>query len=167
MADLEDDVDGGRREGGEVLGEGRGRERQPRGARREIFAEHLHAVGQRRRHREAAVADDLERDALPDLRLGSLVERQGEVRMRVDVDEPGRDDLAAGVDLPPRRSRRSPLDGQEPAAADAHIGVDARRAGAVDHVAATNQQIVHDSSPARRAGPARSLPTASGGPTRA
>ena len=60
--------------------------------RRELLVEEREAA-------EAAVADDLERDALVDGARGARVDEEREVGVAVDVDEAGRDDLARGVDL--------------------------------------------------------------------
>ena len=173
MADLEDHVDAGRRKAGDVLAERRLGKRKPRRARRQVLAQHLHAIAERGRDREAAIADDLERHALTDLGLGPLVERQREIGMRVDVDEPGCHDLPARVDHAAGGPRRPPLDADDATAGDAHVGVEPGRAGAVDHVTATNQQIVHRSSspsapwraPLSDVALARSLRRAIGAPT--
>src|SRR6185369_1365785 len=99
------------------------------------------ATGQGGRGRKSTVAGDLQRDALADLRLRPRVERQREVGVRVDVDEAGRDDLAAGVDHPAGRPRRARLERDEAAPVDADVGVAPGRAGAVDQVAAADQQV--------------------------
>ncbi len=94
--------------------------------------------------------------------------------MGVDVDEPGRHDLPARVDHAAGRARRAALDGDDAAGAHAHVGVEPGRAGAVDHVTASDQEIVHHSSmgiESRMAvtGGERARPphTATGAPTRA
>jgi hypothetical protein len=63
--------------------------------------------------------------------------------MRVDVDEAGRDHLAARVDHAARRPRRARVDGDDAAVAQAHVGLARRRAGAVDHPAAADGEVVH------------------------
>ena len=73
-------------------------ERQPRRRRRQIIPQQLDLAGQRRRDREAAMADDLGGDALADLALGLGIDRQREIGMRLDVDEARRDGEAGGVD---------------------------------------------------------------------
>ena len=50
-------------------------------------------------NREAAVADDLGGDTLPDLRLRQSIEWQGEVGMGMDVDEARSEDPSGSVDL--------------------------------------------------------------------
>ena len=60
--------------------------------RRELLVEEREAA-------EAAVADDLERDALVHGARRARVDEQREVGVAVDVDEAGRDDLAGRVDL--------------------------------------------------------------------
>ena len=92
--------------------------------------------------------------------------------MGVDVDEPGRHDLPARVDHAAGRARRAALDGDDAARANAHVGVESGRAGTVDHVTASDQQIVHHSSMTRSRAftvveRARPLRTATGAPTRA
>ena len=112
---------------------------------------HHHALARReavgldhdRRDRKSTIADDLERDALADLRLRARVERQREVRVGVDVDEPGGDDLAAGVEHAAGRPGRARLDGGDAAVEHGDVGLAAGRAAAVDDVAATDQEVVH------------------------
>ena len=65
---------------------------------RQIIPQQLDLAGQRRRDREAAMADDLGGDALADLALGLGIDRQREVGMGLDVDEARRDGEARGVD---------------------------------------------------------------------
>src|SRR5262245_63233462 len=54
-----------------------------------------------RRVAVAVDADDLGRDALANLRLVARIGEDHQPRVRVKVDEPGRDDLAGRVDRPP------------------------------------------------------------------
>src|SRR6266516_428518 len=63
--------------------------------------------------------------------------------MGVDVDEARRDHLAARVDDTASRAGGAGLDGDNPPLAHAHIGLARRRPGAVDHLAAADEQIVH------------------------
>src|SRR5256885_8123389 len=58
-----------------------------------------------RRDREAAMSDNLGRDALADLALGLWVDRQGEIGVGLDVDKAGRDRQPRGVDNPLGRTR--------------------------------------------------------------
>ena len=81
--------------------------------RRQIILQQFDLAGQRRRDREAAMADDLGGDALADLALGLGIDRQREVGMGLDVDEARRDRETGGVDgLAPARS---PIAGRSPA----------------------------------------------------
>ena len=144
VTDLQDDVEGRRGERGDVVGEAGLAERQPRRAGRQVLTQHGGAPGQGGGDGEAAVTDDLQRHALPDLGLRARVQRQGEVGMRVDVDEAGRDHLAARVDDPARGTPGSGRDRPDAAAAHAHVGLTARRPRAVDHEAAADQQVVHE-----------------------
>ncbi len=52
--------------------------------------------------------------------------------MGVNVDEAGRDDAMASVDLPARRPRGPRLDGDDPAIVHEDVGFPSGRAGAVD-----------------------------------
>src|SRR5262249_1342471 len=137
-----------------------------RGTGRRLSPEPLGPLGQRRSGREAAVADDLERHALTDLRLCAGIERQREIRVGVDVDEAGRHHLAARVDHTVSRTRRPPLERDDTTGADAHVAVTARRAGTIDQGPAANQQIVHGPT-FTGAAPARAPHQASGATTRA
>ena len=75
----------------EVLGKARLAKRQPRRARAQIVLQQFDLAGQRRRDREAAMADDLRGDALAHLAFGLRIDRQREIGMRLDVDEARRD----------------------------------------------------------------------------
>src|SRR5437763_8278261 len=62
--------------------------------------------------------------------------------MGMDVDESGRDDLAARVDfLPP--SSQSRTDRGDEAAVDRNVGLDGRAAGAINHESVANHHVVH------------------------
>ena len=80
--------------------------------RRELLVEEREAA-------EAAVADDLERDALVHRAGRPRVDEQREVGVAVDVDEAGRDHLARGVDLGVRLRHRA--DGDDAPIADADV----------------------------------------------
>ena len=81
--------------------------------RRELLVEEREAA-------EAAVADDLERDALVHGARRARVDEQREVGVAVDVDEAGRDDLARGVDLGPASG--TVADRDDAPVADADVG---------------------------------------------
>ena len=124
-------------------------EGQPGGAARQILAERVDLAGQCRRDGEAAIADHLGRHPLADLGLGLRVERQGEVGMGMDVDEARGHHAAVGVDDATRAVRPVRLDGDDAAGADGHIGHAGRRAGAIDHLAAPDHDVVHHRLPSR------------------
>jgi hypothetical protein len=63
------------------------------------------------------------------------------VVMRVRVDKAGRDDETVGIDGL-RRPIGDPADFGDPAVLDRHIGLAPGRAGAVDHGAVLDQQVV-------------------------
>ena len=63
------------------------------------------------------------------------------VEMRVDVDEAGRDELAARVDLLARRGRRTLPTAVDAVAVDDDVRLERRRAAAVDDRASANDQI--------------------------
>ena len=96
------------------------------------------------RPRTAAVRTaQRERDALHRraLRVGHLGER---LRVRVQIDEAGRDDQSARVDraLRERRRDRPALDAYDVIARDGDVAAIARRSGAVDDRAVRDEQIV-------------------------
>jgi len=72
--------------------------------------------------------------------------------MGMRVDKAGRDDAIGRVD-DPLGAVADPADLDDPAVRDRDVGVAARRAGAVDHGAVLDQQIVrHLGPPARLPG---------------
>jgi len=99
-----------------------------------------HAVSNQRRQADSAIADDDGRDALAD--LGQHVRRRQHdlVIVGVDVDESRRDDPAAGIDHDGAACRQVGTDRDDALALDAHVGSEARCAGAVDDGAAAQQQ---------------------------
>ena len=143
MAHLHDRVDRDGREAVEVLGERRVLERQTGGAGPEVVSEERGGAGQRRRDGEAAVAHDLGGHALPDLPFGARIQRQGEIRVRVNVDEAGRHDVAAGIDGPARGAPSLPLDGHDPLLAHEDVGLTAGRPGSVDDEPSADREVVH------------------------
>ena len=64
------------------------------------------------------------------------------VRMGVDVDEPRRHDQAGGVDGPLRCGFLEIADPRDAAVPDRHVGVKGPRAGAVDHGAVADEEVV-------------------------
>src|SRR6058998_4230309 len=71
--------------------------------------------------------------------------------MGVDVDESWRDDLPLRVDHASGRAPGAGLDRDDPARADAHVGLAPGRSGAVDQLTASDQEVVHARRYRRRA----------------
>jgi hypothetical protein len=72
------------------------------------------------------------------------VEEHGAVRVSVRIDEPGRDDLPAGVDDGRDvvvHDRSEIADGDDPVAGDRHVRRAGRRPGSVDEQAAAEQDV--------------------------
>ena len=135
-------VHGGRGETVEVSGKGCFLERQPWRARAQIVAQELDLARQRRRDREAAMADDLGGHALAHLALGLGIDRQREVGMRLDVDEARRHRQSGGVDHFPRIVAEVGADGGDAALADREVAGPARGAGAVEQQPAADQDVM-------------------------
>ena len=151
VADQHAGVHGGRRKRVEIIGKRGLPKRQPRRAGAEIVAEELDLAGQRRRDREAAMADDLRGDPLAHLALGLGIDRQREVGMGLDVDEAGRDHEACRVDHLGGVAANVSPDGGDAAVADREIARLAGGAAAVEQQAAADENVVHaDILPWRR-----------------
>ena len=141
MADQHAGVHGGRRKRREIIGKRDLAERQPGRARTQVVAQELDLAGQRRRDREAAMADDLGGDALSHLRVRRRIDRQREVRMGLDVDEPGTDHEPSGIDRLPRRARQGRADRRDAAAYNGEVGGPPGRPAAVEYRAAADQDV--------------------------
>ena len=100
-------------------------------------------VGHQRRQADAAVAGDHRRHALHQLGVCRRVLQQQRVVVRVGVDEAGRDDQAAGVDVAAGGLACQRAHGGDGVAADGHVGRPARGAAAVDDGAALDQEVEH------------------------
>src|SRR6266850_5701047 len=94
-----------------------------------------------------ALAGQLAGDALPDLRLGARIDQHAQLALAEQIDEAGRHGQASRVDSPLRLRRRQLPDRGDAVPADAHVGAHPRGAGAVDHAATRDHQVV-----ARRGG---------------
>ena len=108
----------------------------------ELPAELLEHLVRDRCVAEPVLADHVERHALQHLRLVRRVHEQLEVGVRVHVDEAGADEEAARVD----HALGGVVDATDlgdPAARDADVGAVPGIAGAVDHTAASDQDVEH------------------------
>src|SRR5262249_7134150 len=101
----------------------------------------LAADGRRGRH--PAITGDLGGDALRHRRGGTRFESDGEIRMRVRVDQPGRDAEVRGIDAALGRRAVETSDRDDAIALDADIGPEPRRAGAVDDAAVLDDEVEH------------------------
>ena len=78
----------------------------------------------------------------------------------VDVDEPGRDVAAGGVEHRGRRRRRQVADRGDAVAGDADVGAAGRAASAVDHLAAADEHVEAGLRARRRRGSTKAPMTA-------
>ena len=101
----------------------------------------LARLGLARRDADAAIAHHDRGDAVPRGRADRRVPADLRVVMRVRVDKAGRDDSAGRID-DFRRAVADPADLGDLAILDRDIGLAPLRAGAVDHGAVLDQQIV-------------------------
>ena len=145
MADEVHDVERGAVgvEGAQVVAEARPLERHPlRHVEREA-TELLAELGGHRSRREAAVADHLGGHALADLGLGSPIRPQAPVRVRVHVDEAGREDLARRVERGTRVLAAEVADDGDRLVGHADVDARAGGAGAVDDGGALDLEVEH------------------------
>ncbi len=98
-------------------------------------------LGERRR-RHAAVAGDVRGHALAHRRLGARVQQDGEIGVRVRIDEAGGDVATPGVDDAPAAQRPRRADRRDPVAADADVAEVPGVAAAVDDAGAGDDQVV-------------------------
>ncbi len=103
--------------------------------RRQLVEERL-----QRKRRTAVRSFHQRRHALPHVVLRRRHLEDAAPRVRVDVDEAGRDDEAAAVDRPSRRSVDRRRDARDRVAADRHVAAIPRAAGAVDDPRAADQR---------------------------
>jgi hypothetical protein len=156
VADLEDRVHRRGREAVRVRRERRVAEREPRRARGQVLAQVGGAARQRGCGGEAAVADHFGRHALPDLAFRFWIQRQREVGVRVDVDEARREREPGGVDEAAGLAQVG-ADRGDRAVRDRDVDASRGRTGAVEHLGAPNQEVVHGyvcARPRRSARPA-------------
>ncbi len=91
--------------------------------------------------RRGALAGDIERDALADLALRRAVLDERHLRVRVEVDESGRDDQTGRVDDPTCASPAQQSDARDAIAPDAHVRSHRRRPGAIEHLTAADDDV--------------------------
>ena len=97
--------------------------------------------GPDRRDREAAVAGDHRGDAVERRRREVRVPEHLGVVVRVDVDEPGRDDVAGRVEL--AVAVEALADPDDAPVVDRHVGAPAGCSRAVDDRPPTDHQLSH------------------------
>ncbi len=107
--------------------------------------EQLAVLGPHGRDREAAVAGDDRRDAVPTARRQRRVPEDLRVVVGVDVDEARRDDLPRGVELPAPRESGADL-GDDPVG-DGDVGDPPGRARPVDDRSAPDHNVCGHGSP--------------------
>ena len=88
------------------------------------------------------MADDLGGDALAHLAFGLGIDRQREIRMRLDVDKTGRDRETRHVDLATGMARRI-AEGGNAAVGNGEVAALSGAPGAVVKRAAAQDQVVH------------------------
>ena len=98
--------------------------------------------GAKNRPGRIGFAEDLRRDALPDLALAVPVREQGEVGMAVEVDKARTDHQPRGVNCPPGGHVDEPADVRDPAVFDSDGPGEPGTASAVNDVPACDQQVV-------------------------
>src|SRR5581483_3025179 len=98
------------------------------------------------RRRRRALAEDFGRYALGDLAdVSAITEQKRRIRLALDIDKPGRDHESRGINAALRARiregarRRHPYD---PIASDRHIASEPGVAGAIDHMATPNNDII-------------------------
>ena len=87
-----------------------------------------------------ALANHFGRDALPDLALGVAVDEERVIRVRMRIDESGREDAAAGVDRPRRRAGDA-ADLDDPAVAECHRSVRGGRSRPIDDAGIRDEDV--------------------------
>ncbi len=102
------------------------------------------------------MADDLRGDALAHLAFGLGIDRQREIRVRLDIDKARSDGETRHVDLAAGLPRRI-ADGGNAASGDGEVATCSRTAAAVIERAAAQDEIVHLDGPGRTIGLSRSL----------
>ena len=93
------------------------------------------------------MADDLGRHTLPHLALGLWVDRQREVRVRLDVDKARRHRQTRGIDRPGRSRRQRPAERRDPPVMHGDIGDLIRPPAAVDDEPAADDDVVAHGPP--------------------
>src|SRR6516225_11106169 len=97
------------------------------------------------------MADDLGGHSLADLALGLGIDRQREIGMGLDVDEPGCNRKPAGIDDFRRLAGEAGPCGGDAAGADSEIARSALGSAAIDQKAAVNEDVVFHGASLRSA----------------
>src|SRR5262249_3162828 len=119
-------------------------------ARRQVEREPFHLVAELVRHgrgREAAVADDLGRDALTDLRFRTPIAPEPPVGVRVHVDESRRDGEAPRLDRASGWLAREIADRADRIADDADVAMPGGLRGSVDEPGSFDLDVEHRGPP--------------------
>src|SRR5262249_39175170 len=95
----------------------------------------------RPQRRRAALADDLGRDALPDVALASAVGQQRHARLTLNIDESRRDPAAGRINLR-TCTAFDRADRDDAIALDSDVGPSRRSARPVDDVAVPDDDVV-------------------------
>ena len=102
---------------------------------------------QRWRDREATVPHHFGRHTLANLTFCLGVERQGKIRMRVDVNEARCDHLAGGINDPLRWTSQATGECSDTPVAYGDIDHTTWRTTTIDNLGTTNDEVVHALSP--------------------
>lgn len=93
--------------------------------------------------REPVLAYHLGGDALEQAGVDPAAGDEGEIRVAVDVDKAGADDVSAGIDPAASLPALQLADGRDPVPGDAHVGKAPGCSGAVDQPAPGDQEVEH------------------------
>ena len=123
----------------QVLGKGARLVVQPGSPSPQVVLKGIGLARQHRRSGVAAVAHHLRGDPLTDLAFGQRVQREGEVGVGVDVDEPRSNDLSRGIDLPLRLSVSAVSHGSDAPISNSNVRPPRRCPIPVNHQSTTKQ----------------------------
>ena len=94
---------------------------------------------------ETVLTEHLQGHPLHDLALPRRLGEEGEVRVRVHVDEAGRHVEPVGVDRPAGRLAAEPSHGHDPVTLDPQVGVEPGVAGSIDDTPTADDDVEHGS----------------------